>query len=583
MGMGKRCIFVWALGLTFAGAALAQGQPQQTAAQSTTQAAAQTNDQAAAAAGQPTTFAQVVDRVIAREHEEVAVLRHYSPIIETYIQDMKMDPKLGLVPDKDHYFLGQADLAQGIIDDSMLPGNRKSWKQKMNPVADLSSAFSDTYEPSGFLQMIFVDPVYFDLQHYRFTYVRREFLGAVRCLVIDVTPLPKSGDGRFLGRIWVEDQDYTIVRFNGVFVPVTRAFGYNLHFDTWRTNAAPGIWVPTYIYSAESDLKEFPFGKVRFRSQTRLWGYDLKAAAHESEFSDLTVEASKPVQDQADATRDVSPVMAQREWEREGEDNAVDRLQRNGLLAPPGPVDKVMCTVVNNLEVPNNLDIEPDVRCRVLLTSTIEAFTIGHTIVLSRGLLDVLPDEASLAAVIAHQLAFIVVGQELPDAYSFNDTTMVSTIDTMRRMSFRSSEIDEEASAKKAIEYLEKSIYKDQLGKAGLFLKQVAADQKDLSSLISANVGNHVYMADALIQAAPPLDPARLDQITALPLGARIIMDPWDDEVELAKSKPVQLLSAREKMPFQVTPFMPYLTRYTPPQSSATGDPARTDAAKKNP
>ena len=63
--------------------------------------------------------------------------------------------------------------------------------------------------------MIFIDTNGFDKQHYKFDYVKREFLGEVRCLVFDVTPLQKSGKGRFLGRIWVEDQDYNIVRFNG--------------------------------------------------------------------------------------------------------------------------------------------------------------------------------------------------------------------------------------------------------------------------------------------------------------------------------------------------------------------------------
>src|SRR5579863_7721232 len=100
--------------------------------------------------------------------------------------------------------------------------------------------------------MIFVDPIYFDRQHYKFTYVRRQFLGAVRTYVFDVTPLPKSGDGRFLGRIWVEDQNFAIVRFNGVFVPVARAFGWNLHFDSWRTNVVPNQWIPSYFYSAVS-------------------------------------------------------------------------------------------------------------------------------------------------------------------------------------------------------------------------------------------------------------------------------------------------------------------------------------------
>ena len=68
--------------------------------------------------------------------------------------------------------------------------------------------------------MIYLDTTSFDRQHYQFDYVGREFLGEVRCLVFDLTPLPKSGNGRFKGRIWVEDQGFTIVRFNGVYTPV---------------------------------------------------------------------------------------------------------------------------------------------------------------------------------------------------------------------------------------------------------------------------------------------------------------------------------------------------------------------------
>ncbi len=568
MGMGNRWILAAALAVCLAAPTFAQTQTQPATEPVT-------------APNQPTTEQQVINAILAREHQEVATLRHYSPIVETYIQDMKWDTQLGAVPEKDHYYLGVADLSRGVVDRTMLRNANAGFMHKLNPIKDVSSLLGNSYVPAGFLQMIFVDPIDFDLQHYRFDYVRREFLGAVKCLVFDVTPLPKSGDGRFQGRIWVEDQSYAIVRFNGVFVPVARTFGWNLHFDSWRTNVAPNMWVPSYIYSAESDLKDFPFGHVRYRSQTRLWGFDLKLAGRESEFSDLTVE-SPQVQDQAQAAQDTSPVMASREWQREGEDNVLDRLQRNGLIAPPGPVDKALDQVENNLEVPNNLDIEPEVRCRVLLTSTLEAFRIGHTIVITRGLLDVLPDEASIAAIIAHQLGAVITGQNLPDEYSFNDTTMISPQETLKRMSFRTSEADEEVAAKKAIELLKTSIYKNQLGTAGLFLKQLAAEQKQLPSLISANLGNHVYMANQLMEGAPQLQPTNVAQVAALPLGSRIMMNSWDDSIEMAKSKPVQLLSAREKMPFEVTPFMPYLTRYqNAAAATAAGDPKQD--AKKNP
>jgi len=61
----------------------------------------------------------------------------------------------------------------------------------------------------------------------------------------------------------------------------------------------------------------------------------------------------------------------------------------------------------------------------------------------------------------------------------------------------------------------------------------------------------------ALLNSAPQLEMPRLDQIAALPLGGRVRLDPLSNRVELLKTKPVALLSAREKMPFEVTPFFP--------------------------
>jgi hypothetical protein len=83
-----------------------------------------------------------------------------------------------------------------------------------------------------------------------------------------------------------------------------------------------------------------------------------------------------------------------------------------------------------------------------------------------------------------------------------------------------------------------------------------------------------------LINSAPQLQPGKLDQIAALPIGARVKLDPWSDRVELLKAKPVPLLSAREKMPFEVTPFMPFLTRYQKPGSGLSADPAKADLAR---
>lgn len=545
------------------------------------QNADQTQPQPGTAAAAPvTTVNQAIDRLIAREHDEIATIRRYNPLIETYVQDMKPDADMGAIPVHDHYYLGQANLIKGVVDNSMLT-KKKGKMDEFNPLYHVSGLFKADFVPEGFLQMIYIDTNGFDRQHYQFDYVRTEFLGDVKCVVFDITPLPKSGRGRFKGRVWAENQDYTIVRFNGVYTPVTGINGYNLHFDSWRLNLQPGLWLPAFIFSQESDLRDFLGGHVRFKSQTRLWGYDLKNVSHETEFSELTIESPTAI-DQAQAQQtDRSPIEAEREWQHVAEINVLDRLQRSGLLAPPGEVDKLLEIVVNNLEVTNNLDIEPEVHCRVLVTGTLESFSIGHTIVLSRGLLDVLPDEASIATMLAQELANIIVTKPTTDQWGFNDTTNVSTVEALSHFSFQDNAAQIQKASEKAVQLLKNSPYKDKLANAQLFLRQLDSESKALPSLINPRLGNRVNLAAQLTSGAPQLQQDKVDQISALPIGARLKLDPWSDRVELLKAKPVPLYSAREKMPFEVTPFMPFLTRYQKPGSTVSADPAKADLAKK--
>jgi Peptidase family M48 len=271
-----------------------------------------------------------------------------------------------------------------------------------------------------------------------------------------------------------------------------------------------------------------------------------------------------PVTDETKNANDLSPVQAQRSWDRQAEDNVTDRLQRIGLIAPKGEVDKVLETVVNNLEVTNNLDIDPDVRCRVMMTSTLESFTLGHTIVLSRGLIDVLPDEASLATMIAHELGHIVLGHRMDSSYAFFDQLLgVQDKDTFRHFGFARTPDEETAASAKAVELLAKSPYNSQMASAKLFVAAVDTRQKEIPNLISPHLGNRVLVGD--LKAGTPATPAAdktVKIITALPIGGRVKIDVWNDKLELLKSKPIGNVAEREKMPFEVTPFMPYLTRF---------------------
>jgi hypothetical protein len=525
--------------------------------------------------GQPMTIEELAARITRAESAVAARMRAFRPIVEVYIQNLQPDARLGAVPVKDEYFLGQFEWIEGRGPRlQALSAEKGALRQSGNM---LTRSFGIQYLPDGFAAMSVPDWHLLDAARYDFVLVKREFLGEARCFVLDVRPKRSDDDG-FVGRIWVEDRDFNIVRFNGINRNVNQTLSsffrkkIAFHVDSWRVNVLPGFWVPAYVYCEETDssgagtLSRLP----RIKSQIRFWGYAAKGAQASQQFT--AIEIDEPlVRDSADPPPQLSPVLSQRRWEREAEENVIDRLTKGGLLAPAGGIDQVLDTVINNLIVTNNLTVDPSLRCRILLTSPLESFTVGYTIVLSRGLIDVLPDEASLAMMLAHELAHVALGHQLIDTkFAFGDRMMIPDGDLLRTLHFRHSPAEEQAADVKVIELLKNSPYTDKLAEAGLFLRAVAASARQLSNLIQPHMGEHIadrgqaQRLGALMAQAPVLAPERLDQIAALPLGARLVIDPWTGRADLVRNAAVPLVSAREKVPFAVTPLMPYI-RYAEP------------------
>lgn len=504
-----------------------------------------------------------IERIFLQEAKLVENMRSYTPMVETYIQRLRPDDQLGTLPNKDRYFLGRLVLDKQKLRDLKFKDNNKAGF--MTRVLDrLDSFYRINYNNVGFMQMVFLNQA-FDKDHYQLKYMRQQFLGEVRTLVFDVTPRAHADETRFTGRIWVEDHDYNIVRINGTYGPNTDT-KYFLHFDSWRVNMQSGLWLPAYVYSEESDAQRDSYRKLAMKGQTRLWGYDLKHSGQQSEFTALQVE-SNDVADHSDrGSNEFSPVQSQHLWEREAEDNLLDRMERAGILAPDGEVSKVLQTVVNNLEITNNLNIEPEVRCRILLTTPLEAFIVGHTIVVSRGLLDVLPDESSLAMVLAPELAHIALGHRVNTKYSFADRMLFPDERVFRQIDLVQKAQDDQAADHRGLELLQNSPYKDKLASAGLFVRALEGHSHELSWLVSPHFGNRFAHTNlirmAVLEQAPQLDVMNIAQVPALPLGSRVKLDPWDDHVEMLKSKPVALLSVRDKMSFEVTPVYPNLVMF---------------------
>jgi hypothetical protein len=289
--------------------------------------------------------------------------------------------------------------------------------------------------------------------------------------------------------------------------------------------------------------------------------------------------------DKSDDSQDVGPLQASRAWVTQAENNVIDRLVEAGLVAPLNPggyEDKVLNQILVNLIVPNNLAFTDQVHARVLLTDTVEATTVGNTILISKGLIDSLPNEPAIASVVAMELAHVALGHHIDTRYAFNDRLLFPDESTFQKINMYHSDHDNEEAAKKAMEYLQNSMYKDQLPSAALYYEQLADRGKVLKALNTPKLGDSLLRADGtpwmldLSKMAPKLDWDDLTQTAALPLGSWIKTDPWDDKVHMLNAKRYAPMNPRDKMPFEVTPIVYKLQRY---EEAKTDTPATTAPA----
>jgi hypothetical protein len=531
----------------------------------------------------------VVDRCIAREKVTVQALQVHTPVVETYIQQMKPDPLVLTTPESDEYIFGRISFAGQVGEKSYINKNEKGgfFHGSSAFLGGLTKAFKMEFVPAGFANMAVLDVGSFDREHYAFAYVGRAFLGDVRTFVFDVNPVPEKARGRFQGRIWVEDQGNNIVRMNGVYTGNNFDERTFFHFDSWRMNIQPGLWLPSEIYIEETNSKnaEHP---IRFKAQTRFWGYSLKTPTHEDTAGNIKVENA---QDESQG-QDISPLQAERMWVNQAETNILDRLQTAGLVdAPSSEVDGLLETVTNNIIVTNNINMQEPIHCRVLMTDPLESLAVGNTILLSRGLIDTLPDESSLAMVLSFQLAHILLGHRIDTKYAFNDRLLFPNESTFERIPMGHTPEDNVEAAAKAFDLLKNSPYKDKLGSAGLYLRQLQVLSPALVNLNTPRIGDAIVKdiktgepwMEQVLQKGSKLEVSRLDQTAALPLGSRIRVDSWADQLFLLHAKPVAYYTARDKMPFEVTPVAIRLTRYTgattPSTTTATNAGTAADSA----
>ncbi len=507
-------------------------------------------------------LSDVLSRVTATENTFLEDLSTYKPLVETYIQFVNQGPDGASQVASDAYYIGNVEFRAGVDYQGFNPD-----KTFGSDILDfLKSSKKPKLSPRSFAQIAIIDQENFSTDHYDFENPHGEFLGAVRCIVLDVKPKPKEPAGRFIGRIWIEDRNFHVVRFSGTYT--SKRAGHSFHFNTYREQVGPGLWLPSVAYIEESAGAGRQAGTA-LKGLVRFWSFASTGPQKAETFTNIAIEASQPAQDVA--ANELSRTEALHEWEREAEENTIQRMEKAGLVGQPGEVEKVLDTVLNNLLVTNKISIDPPIRTRVLLTTPLESFTVGHTLLVSRGLIDVLPNEASLAAVIARELAGIVLGFKSNTMNAFSDRMLFEDQQIFRQFVFRRNTSEDMQANRKAMELLKNSPYADQLPAVGLFLKALAAKGPALMNLTMARIGNPIadqgstLLLPDLVSLAPQLDPANTEQIAALPLLSRVRLDSWSNNTELIRAKAVPVLSANEKMPFEVMPVVLSLKRQEEP------------------
>jgi len=342
---------------------------------------------------------EVSRRIFETERDMMRRIGIYSPIVETYIQSLWPDTTAQM-PLDDLYFLGKVDFRQYLAsaDDAkaMLFGTSKSSRQILNDNGQKWELY-----PDGFVSMLFVDPQDFDADTYRLNYLKPATLGTVRCLLFTVTPVKTNAPGRFNGTIWVEHTGLRIVRVEGTFQaqhvklsqrlkPLGTSVGLFLHFDCWRAMIAPDLWVPAYV-TVDDNVGWKSIGgdgttDVHYRGRTFVWGY-----SHLGSFQNRRLSFS-------DAASDSGAEVTSLEL----------GLEKDGLVAPFGSVEQSLNAILQEMTAASHLDL-PKVTCRILETTPVELFHVEKTIFVSRGFLEMVPDESTLAVFLAHELAHVAV------------------------------------------------------------------------------------------------------------------------------------------------------------------------------
>ena len=185
-----------------------------------------------------------IDRIVQRFTSKESQFRHalnvYAFKRDAIVQSLGMGGQITGEYHRVSYF---------SFDDS---GNRYE-KISFFPMPSFGGVTKEDIDDLGGINPFALEPS--KINEYNFRYVGKEKIDELNLHVFDVTPkaIPdpkKTKERLFTGRIWVDDQDFMIVKSKGKGVPETKVNKFPT-VETYREQIDGKYWFPTYSYADE--------------------------------------------------------------------------------------------------------------------------------------------------------------------------------------------------------------------------------------------------------------------------------------------------------------------------------------------
>ena len=119
------------------------------------------------------------------------------------------------------------------------------------------------------------------LASYSTKFIKQEKIDELSTYLFEVEPAdPKAvtkpkerGDHLFAGKIWIDDQDFQVVRIEGRAVTAKDEKSKFVKFDCYRENVEGNLWMPSTVYA--KDLLEYPRYDIPIKIDIKYTGYKL--------------------------------------------------------------------------------------------------------------------------------------------------------------------------------------------------------------------------------------------------------------------------------------------------------------------